>query len=101
MYLVQLLLPAQTPVPEKNDSVFHKLKATLEDRFGGYTAFSQAPAEGSWAPEGGAAQKDDIVVVEVMTEDLDRAWWRELRLKLERDLKQEVIVIRVQQVEML
>jgi hypothetical protein len=101
LYLVQLLLPVHSPPSDIADGVFKALKTTLADRFGGYTAFTQSPAEGSWAPAGGAEQKDQIVVVEVMTEQLDTDWWHGLRLQLERDLKQELIIIRAQQIEML
>jgi hypothetical protein len=98
MYLVQLLLPAPGD-PEA--PVFEELKKSLARHFGGFTAYTQAPAEGMWAPEAGREEHDDIVVVEVMTETLDRVWWRALRLSLEADLKQDVVIIRAQAIEML
>ena len=41
------------------------------------------------------------VVVEVMTKELDRVWWNELRRSLERKLNQDMIVIRAQRIEMI
>jgi len=93
VYLIQLLLPA--------DGAFEDLKKTLTKRFGGFTAFTQSPAEGMWAPEAGHEERDDIIIVEVMTEALDRVWWSRLRAKLESDLKQDLLVIRAQKIETL
>ena len=45
--------------------------------------------------------RDDIVIYEVMAESVDAAWWGALRERLERDFRQEVIVIRAQEVRLL
>ena len=34
-----------------------------------------------------------------MTEDLDRPWWRGYRRELEKRFRQEVVVIRAQEIE--
>lgn len=98
MYLVQLLLPV---LEEPADHVFDDLKRTLTKHFEGFTAYSQAPAEGMWAPDGGPEERDSIIVVEVMTATVDREWWHQLRMKLEADLKQDLVIIRAQAIEML
>jgi hypothetical protein len=67
---------------------------------GGLTAFTRAPAEGHWR-DAGETRRDDIVVFEVMAENLDRDWWRAYRRELERGFRQEEIVIRVQDIEIL
>jgi hypothetical protein len=41
------------------------------------------------------------VVLEVMAEELDRVWWRAYRARLERDFRQDVIVIRASAVEVI
>jgi hypothetical protein len=79
--------------PYPND-YWETLKTTLSDKFGGVTAYSRAPAEGIWAPEGRTASKENVFVVEVMTDDLDEDWWSRQRRTLERELDQEEIVIR-------
>ena len=44
----------------------------------GLTRRGTALAEGLW-DSGGTVKRDDVVVLEVMTETLDRAWWRAVR----------------------
>jgi hypothetical protein len=41
------------------------------------------------------------VVVEVMAERLDQSYWQSLRERLERELSQEEIVIRAQEIRRL
>ena len=101
MYLVQLLLPVEDSLPPSADSVLEKLKRELASRFGGFTAFTQAPAEGLWAPGSGPEERDRIIVVEVMTDSLDRRWWHALRLQLEDELHQDLLVVRARTIEML
>ena len=49
----------------------------------------------------GAVDHDDIVVIEVMTDDLDSTWWAAFRSELEERLDQEEIVIRATAIERL
>jgi hypothetical protein len=99
--LIQILLPLTdndgVPFP---DTVLRGIQSELAQRFGGVTAFSRAPALGIWN-QGGTPQRDDIIVVEVMAESLDPAWWRQFRLRLQHLLRQELVVIRAQMLEML
>jgi hypothetical protein len=44
---------------------------------------------------------DEIVVFEVMTEALDAAWWGNYRSQLERDFRQDQIVIRASTIALL
>ena len=69
----------------------------LTGKFGGATSFLRAPGQGLWQ-SGGSTEKDRIAVVEVMVEHLDHAFWRSLRERLERELSQEEIVIRAQEI---
>ena len=68
----------------------------LTDEFGGATSFLRAPGQGLWQ-SGGGTEKDSIAVVEVMAKRLDPSYWQSLRERLERELSQEEIVIRVQE----
>jgi len=65
------------------------------------TAYTRAPAEGRWQSSDDRTVRDDIVVYEVMTEKLDRAWWNEYRGSLEKLFAQEHMLIRAQMVELL
>jgi len=94
MYLIQFLLPLRDnerrPFPRAD---FDQVRAELIERFGGVTAFLQSPAAGAWKEEG-ETMHDEVVLFEVMTEALDRAWWKDYRSGLERRFRQEAIVVR-------
>jgi hypothetical protein len=101
MHLVQLLLPLKDqdgkPFPRSH---YRQIRETLTERFGGLTAYTRAPAEGLW-DEGDQVSFDDIVIYEVMVPELDRAWWQEYRVMLERAFEQDELVVRAQVIERL
>ena len=102
MHLVQLLLPLYDNDGRAFPSAHYaSVRATLTDRFGGLTAYTRAPAQGLWSESDGPPKRDDIVVYEVMTDTLDRAWWADFRRSLERRFAQEELVIRALAVERL
>ena len=101
MHLVQILLPVADNEgrrfpPER----FEALRQELTERFGGATVFSRSPAEGFW--QGGEeTSRDDIVIFEAMCDRLDEDWWRERRQALEREFRQETVVVRAQEMRLL
>ena len=102
MRLIQLLLPLyDNDGKPAAPSLFREVQADLTEKFGGLTAYSRAPAEGRWREDGTHTVRDDIVIFEVMSEDVDRAWWRSYRMQLERAFRQQQIVIRASDIEML
>jgi hypothetical protein len=101
MHLVQLLLPLYDNSGNVfSETVFSGIRGELTEGFGGVTAFTSAPAQGLWISEGGTTH-DEIVVVEVMTSDLDCEWWASYRARLEMLLKQKHIVFRAQSIVLL
>ena len=95
MYLVQILLPVYDNEGHAFDArEYVELRSELADRFGGVTAYTRAPARGVWRDYGGGTTRDDIVIFEVMTEDLDRVWWTDFRKQLEQRFRQENVVVR-------
>jgi hypothetical protein len=73
-FLVQILLPVYDNNGERFPSdLYNEVRAKLTDMFGGLTAYTRAPAEGVWE-SGTTLKRDDIVVVEVMVDSLDRTW---------------------------
>jgi len=94
MHLVQILLPRtdNSGQPFEKEA-FDSLKEELADRFDGVTAYLQAPAEGIWQ-QGARSDKDDIVIFEVMTGEMDMADWRDRRSRLERRFRQDTVIIR-------
>lgn len=101
MHLIEILLPLRDNdgKPFGRD-LFAQVREELVEAFGGLTAFMRSPAEGLWE-EGGERSRDEIAVVEVMTETLDRGWWERYRESLERRFRQDEVVIRATTVERL
>jgi hypothetical protein len=103
MHLVEILLPLRdnegNPFPRAH---FAKVRAELVERFGGVTAHLQAPAQGIWKDEeAGTVDRDEIVVIEVMAESLERDWWKGYREELRRRFRQEELVVRAMEIERL
>jgi len=49
----------------------------------------------------GDLERDRIVVVEIMTDTLDRTWWAQFRERLENQLFEDEIVVRATEIERL
>jgi hypothetical protein len=50
---------------------------------------------------GGETQRDNIAVIEVMAGQLEPEYWKRLRERLERELSQDEVVIRAQEIRQL
>ncbi len=96
-YLVQILLPMS---PQSDKAKYQQLAQELTSRFGGVTSFIRAPAEGRWST-GATTELDDIAVIEVMTESVEREYWAGLRQRLEQAFDQDEIIIRCQSLDLL
>jgi hypothetical protein len=102
VYLIQLLLPLYDNEREPfGREAFDHVRDELMQRFGGVTAFRHAPAEGVWQAGEGSVSRDAVITFEVMSEQLDRAWWARYRGELEARFRQEVIVVRSIEAEQL
>ena len=101
MHLIQILLPVRD-----NDSKpfgphpFEEVAWSLSKKFGGITAYNRAPAEGRWETSG-KTQHDDVLVIEVMVEAVDKTWWADFRSHLETTFRQHRIIVRAQSIELL
>lgn len=87
MFLIEILLPS------KHDDQHEAIRKMLTEKFGGLTAFSRTPAEGTWKNEG-SVERDEIIVLEIMAKAIDPSWWKTFRNHLEESLGEEEIVIR-------
>ena len=100
-YLIEILLPKETgygkPIGQK---WFEDLLSELTQKFGGATSFMRAPGQGLWR-SGGETQCDNIAVIEVMARQLELEYWKRLRERLERELSQEELAIRAQEIRRL
>ena len=94
MYLIQILLPIRGRGGVVADAAFARTREELVDAFDGVTAYARAPAQGVWVAPDGDRERDDVVMVEVLTMDFDRSWWRVYGEKLADRFDQEAIHIR-------
>jgi|SRR6187549_1411498 len=96
MHLIQILLPLGklSRTPAEGDE-FARTRKELTEEFDGVTAYLRAPAQGSWVAPDGATEHDEMVMVEVLTETYDRAWWRAYAATLAERFREEAIHIRV------
>jgi hypothetical protein len=94
MYLIEILLPLRDKKERPFAArIYQSLRDDLTERYGGVTAFTRAPAEGETRAGSGKVH-DDIVLFEVMTDKIDRHWWKQYRESLERTFEQDEIVVR-------
>lgn len=97
-YLIQILLPKAKGNGEPvSQQWFEEFLEELSGKFGGATSFVRAPGQGLWR-SGEETQRDTIAAIEVMAAKLAPEFWRSLRERLERELSQEEIVIRAQEI---
>ena len=115
MVLVQILLPVYDNERRRLPrALYADLARELTERFGGLTAHTRAPAQGLWLDEEGATPaaadapldrppvvRDEIVIYEVMAEEIDAAWWQDRRRALERDFRQETVIVRAHEFRLL
>jgi hypothetical protein len=100
-HLVQILLPLRDNDGHPFQAAdFARVRTELAERFGGVTAHVNAPAEGVWR-EGGEEDRDRVVLFEVMTDALERDWWRGYRETLRKRFRQEELVVRAMEMERL
>jgi hypothetical protein len=102
MHLVQILLPLYDndgqPFPHE---LFNRIRDELSEGFGGITTYMRSPARGIWKETPDTAVHDDIVIYEVMTDGLDRDWWREYREMLTVTFRQELLIVRVSEIDLI
>ena len=101
MVLIQMLLPTSGAVNADGLAPLAETRRELADRFNGLTAYLRSPAKGWWTAPDGHAEKDDVVMVEVVTDTFDRAWWRTYVATLAVRFGQERIHLRAVTVDML
>jgi hypothetical protein len=102
MYLIQILLPlydnSGNTFPQHE---YSRVRDELAERFGGITTYVRSPAEGLWRETPTMTVRDDIVIYEIMTEILDRDWWSRYRKGLSLRFRQDLLIIRVIEVQLL
>jgi hypothetical protein len=93
--VVEIFLPLDTRAGRPIDlEVIEGIVKGLADRFGGATAYTREPAEGLWK-RSMAIERDRIIIVEVLVDEIDEVWWHDYRRKLEGEFEQDKVLIRV------
>ena len=82
------MLTGNVPV---SDADFARTRAELVKEFDGVTAYLRSPAQGAWIAPDGRVERDEVVMVEVLVETFDRAWWRTYERTLAARFQQDVI----------
>jgi hypothetical protein len=100
MVLIQLLLPTGGSTGE-GPTPLAETRRELAEKFTGLTAYVRSPAKGLWTGTDGRIEQDDVVMVEVVTESFDRAWWRTYTAILARRFRQDAIHVRAMPVDLL
>lgn len=102
MQLIQILLPVYNQDNELfPNNYFTNIREELTEKFGGITTYSRAPATGLWKENEDKTVKDAIIVYEVMAESLDRDWWQKYKLQLEKLFRQDEIIVRTWEIQVL
>jgi hypothetical protein len=102
MYLIQILLPLYDNYGEAlPQQEFLRVRDELSERFGGITTYMRSPARGLWKETRETTVHDDIVIYEVMTPELDREWWKGYREQLTLAFRQELLIVRVNEIQLL
>lgn len=102
MHLVEIFLPKYDNQGKAfSSAIYDQVRMELTERFGGVTAFLRSPAHGWWQDDAGATRSDEITILEVMAEELDRDWWRAYRSQLEKRFDQDEVVVRAHAIETL
>jgi len=101
MVLIQLLLPTSGAADANGLAPVAETRRELAERFNGLTAYLRSPAKGLWTAPDGQTEQDDVVMVEVVTDTFDRAWWRTYAATLAKRFGQEAIHLRALPVDML
>lgn len=95
MHLVQLIIPLRDNHGQRiSGRLFKQTARELTATFGGVTAYVHSPAVGAWQDGAAPVQIDEVVIFEVMTSWLEKAWWKEYRTVLEDRFGQKEMVLR-------
>jgi hypothetical protein len=94
MHLIHLLLPLHDNNQRAFEpKQFQAVRNELTEKFGGITAFVRSPAVGLWKEDRDNINRDEVIMFEIVSDDLNENWWRDYREKLEADFRQEEVLI--------
>lgn len=102
MHLIQLFLPLTDNEGKAfRKELFHAVEEELTHQFGGVRSYVRAPAKGLWKETEDNTIRDEIILIEVMSDAIDTSYWNAYKLKL-KDLFQQIeIIIRTCPIQLL
>ena len=99
-HLIQILLPLHfcdgSNVPA---DMFSQVRDELTEVFGGVTAYTRSPATGLWKRTEDDVERDQVIMIEVVSDALNREWWTRYRETLEQRFGQEEVHARALAIE--
>lgn len=72
---------------------FDTVRRTLTERFGGVTAFLRSPAVGLWKEGDDELTRDEVVMFEVISSQLNTDWWAGYRIELQNRFSQDELLV--------
>ena len=102
-YEINLYLPLVDNAGERlPPELYAAVRDELVQKFGGLTAHQRTPVTGLWKPDNESpAERDVLIIYEVLCSRLDRKWWAKYRRKLEVLFGQEELLVRAHKIKML
>lgn len=98
--LFQILLPLYDNEGELfSNEMYKSIRLELTERFGGLTAYSRAPATGLWKDGDEELSVDKLLVYEVIADEFEKKFWKSFKEILKAQFKQEEIIIRYIDIE--
>jgi hypothetical protein len=94
MHVIHLLLPVHDNQGQRFPAeLFSHVRSELTEQFGGVTAYVRSPAVGLWKESEAGVNRDDVLMFEVVTRALDQEWWSSYRKRLEKQFRQQELLI--------
>lgn len=100
MHLIQIFVPQFIKKKRISKKILEALAFELSQSFGGATAYLRSPALGLWKKRT-KLDREQILVFEVMVTRLQRREWAKRRLAWQKMFRQEKLLIRSLEIDIL
>ena len=80
--------------PDEVGEAFARTRRELVETFKGVTAYLRSPGQGVWTAPDGHHERDDVVMIEVVTKTFNREWWLAYARTLADRFRQDTIHVR-------
>lgn len=77
------------------------VRTELTERFGGLTAYMRSPATGLWKESEQKTVRDELIIYEVMNDRMNADWWKSYREDLRKRFRQDELIVRANEVQLL